>query len=260
MAVYTLTPQQLKGAGVYNSFEIPAGGGGGFSDTTSFEFDGTDDKFESQSSFTTVDGKSWVGISFWLKIPNVSSSNKTIIQINNSVSGFSFLAFIRTNGTIDASCISTSSFTRSNTGAITNNTWHHVFFRLDFSLGRYSILRIFVDGVLNHNSSNFSSLGSFPNNSSTMFIANNGSTGYANCFINELAFYTSGDDTLPNEIWNDRTANNLDDNTYTPVVWYRSENATWNSSQWTMTDEKSTGSNLLSSNMLENNKVTDVPS
>ena len=27
MATYTLTPQQLKGAGVYNSFEIPAAGG-----------------------------------------------------------------------------------------------------------------------------------------------------------------------------------------------------------------------------------------
>jgi hypothetical protein len=27
MAIYTLTPQQLKGAGVYNLFEIPAGGG-----------------------------------------------------------------------------------------------------------------------------------------------------------------------------------------------------------------------------------------
>ena len=229
-----------------------------FSDTTSFEFDGTDDRFVSQSSFQSLDGETWVGISFWLKIPNVSSSNKTIIKINNSVSGYSFLLFVRTNGTIDVSTGIGSSYTRSNTGAITSNTWHHVFVRLDGALGRYSALRVFVDGVNNLSGSNYFG-GGFKNNSSTMFIANNGSTGYANCYVNELAFYTNGDDTLPNEIWNGGTANNLDDNTYTPLVWYRSENATWDGSQWTMTDEKSTGSDLVSNNMVEGNRVNDVP-
>ena len=43
MAIYTLTPSQLKGAGIYNSFEIPAGGGGSFASINSFLFDGVDD-------------------------------------------------------------------------------------------------------------------------------------------------------------------------------------------------------------------------
>ena len=231
-----------------------------FSDTTSFEFDGTDDRFVSQSSFQSLDGESYVGISMWIKIPDVSLTNETILKINNSVSGYSFLLFIRTNGVIDVSFPSGSSFTRSNTGAITDDTWHHVYVRFDGSIfSRYNRLRIFVDGVLNHASSNFTILTTFPNNSSTMYLANNGSTSYANCYINELAFYTSGDDTLPNEIWNNGSANNLDDNTYTPIVWYRSENATWDGSQWTMTDEKSTGSDLVSNNMVEGNRVNDVP-
>ncbi len=229
-----------------------------FSDTTSFEFDGTDDKLESSSSFTCLDGETWTGISFWLKIPNVTLTNENIIKINNLVSGYSFLCFIRTNGVVDVSTGSGSSFTRTNTGAITSNTWHHVFVRLDGSLGRYDALRVFVDGSLNNGGSNYFG-GGFKTNSGTMLLATNGSTAYSNCYINELAFYTSGDDTLPNEIYNSGVANDLNNNTYVPIGWYRSENATWNGSQWTMTDEKSTCVSLTSSNMVEANRVNDVP-
>ena len=231
-----------------------------FRDTTSFEFDGTDDRFVSQSSFQSLDGESYVGISFWVKIPNVSLTNETILRIDNSVAGYSFLLFIRTTGVIDVSFPGGSSFTRSSTGAITSNNWHHVYVRFDGSISsRYDRLRVFVDGSLNHGSSNFFPIVNFPNNSSTMYLANNGSTSYANCYINELAFYTSGDDTLPNEIWNNGSANNLDENTYTPIVWYRSENATWDGLEWTMTDEKSTGPDLVSNNTVAPNRVHDVP-
>ena len=229
-----------------------------FSDTTSFEFDGTDDKLESSSSFTCLDGETWTGISFWLKIPNVTLTNENIIKINNLVSGYSFLCFIRTNGVVDVSTGTGSSFTRTNTGAITSNTWHHVFVRLDGTLNRYSALRVFVDGVNNLSGSNYFG-GGFKTNSGTMLLATNGSTAYSNCYINELAFYTSGDDTLPNEIYNSGVANDLNNNTYVPIGWYRSENATWNGSQWTMTDEKSTCVSLTSSNMVEANRVNDVP-
>lgn len=229
-----------------------------FRDTTSFEFDGTDDRFVSQSSFQSLDGETWTGISLWLKIPNVSLTNRNIIRINNLVSGYSFLMFVRTTGVIDVSTGSGSSFTRSNTGAITSNTWHHVFIRLDGTLNRYDALRIFVDGSLNNGGSNYFG-GGFKTNSGTMFLATNGSTAYSNCYINELSFYTSGDDTLPNEIWNNGSANNLDENTYTPIVWYRSENATWDGLEWTMTDEKSTGPDLVSNNTVAPNRVNDVP-
>ena len=119
---------------------------------------GTDDKLESSSSFTCLDGETWTGISFWLKIPNVTLTNENIIKINNLVSGYSFLLFVRTNGTIDVSTGTGSSFTRTNTGAITSNTWHHVFVRLDGTLGRYSALRVFVDGVFPFASSELDSI------------------------------------------------------------------------------------------------------
>lgn len=43
MAVYTLTPVQLRGTGIYNSFEIPAGGGSTFTNVYSTLFDGSND-------------------------------------------------------------------------------------------------------------------------------------------------------------------------------------------------------------------------
>ena len=261
MAIYTLTPAQLKGAGVYNSFEIPAGGGiPSFSDVNSFLFDGVDDKIQSTSNFTNLDGQSYVGFSFWLKVPNVSSSNKNLLKINNSVSGYSFLVYVRTNGSLDASFGSSSSFTRSNSNAIMSNTWHHVFVRFDGTISsRYSRLRIFVNGALNHASSNFSNYTGFRNNSSDLLLSTNGSTAYSNCYLNEISFYTSGDDTLPNEIYNGGVANNLDDNSFTPIVWYRSENAIWNGTEWDLNDEKGNGVDLISRNMAESAKTTDVP-
>ena len=234
-----------------------------FSDTNSFKFDGVNERFESSTNFTCLDGQEYVGISFWVKIPDVSAEGSYILEIDNSELTYSLLFFIRTSGQCDVSMSTGGSFIRSNTGAITDNTWHHIFLRFDGSISdRYARMRIFVDGSINHSVSNFSSITSFPSESTTLKLANSiGPQHYyhANCFINELAFYTSGDDTLPNEIYNSGTANNLDDNTFTPFAWYRSENATY-SGVWTMTDAKSNCSDLVSANMEEADRVEDVPS
>ena len=242
---------------------LSASGGGSFADTTSFSFDGVDERFQSSSNFTCLDGEGYVGVSFWVKIPDVSAEASNILEIDNSVSSSSLLFFIRTSGQCEVTMNTGGSFVRSNTGAITDNTWHHVFLRYDGSISnRFDKMRIFVDGSLNHLVSNFSNINSFPSNSTDLKLANALGTQHfrhANCFINELAFYTSGDDTLPNEIYNNGTANNLDDNTFTPFAWYRSENATY-SGGWTMTDAKSNCSDLVSANMEEADRVEDVPS
>lgn len=262
MATTTFIPSMLRGAGTRGVPSIPRGGS--FSDITSFRFDGTDESFISSTNFTCLDGEGYVGVSFWVKIPDVSAETSYILEIDNSVSSYSFLLYISTAGMIDASMGSGGSFIRTNNGAITDNTWHHIFVRYDGSISnRYEKMRIFVDGSLNHSVSNFSPINTFPSNSTDLKLAN--ATGpqhyyHANCFINELAFFTSGNDTLPSEIYNSGTVNNLNDNTFIPYAWYRSENATYASSVWTMTDAKSNCSNLESVNMEETDRVDDVPS
>jgi len=67
MATYNLSQQQLYGAGILNSFEIPVGGGGGFSNVYSVDFDGVDDYCEGASDFESFDGATQMSIMFWFK-------------------------------------------------------------------------------------------------------------------------------------------------------------------------------------------------
>ena len=195
-----------------------------------------------------------------LYLPDVSLATETLIVIGNS-SNNTFLLFLRTNGTLDASMGATSSFTRSATGAITDNTWHHVYVRFDGSISsRYQRLRIFVDGSLNHGSSNFGTLTTVPSNSLKLYFARNtGGSSYSAISLNEIAFYTSGNDSLPAEIYNSGVANDLSTNSITPNNWWRSENATHDGTDWTMSDEVNSVE-VVSENMDNTRRKADVPS
>jgi hypothetical protein len=81
MATYTLTPSQLKGAGIYNSFEIPAGGGSSFS-INSFLFDGIDDYIDMN---TTIVGTTF-SISAWFKVANTTDLQPIVSTRENSIS------------------------------------------------------------------------------------------------------------------------------------------------------------------------------
>ena len=259
MATYNITAEQLRGAGILNSFEIAAGGAASFSDTTSFQFDGGDEAFISSNNFTSFDGGSYMAISFWLKVPDVSATVETLINIDNS-SNYTFDLFLRTNGVLDASLVSNGNFERTNTGAITDNTWHHVYVRFDGSLSRFNRTRIFVDGSLNHGSNNESTLKTVPTNSQKIHFARNaGGTRYADISMNEIAFYTSGNDSLPAEIYNSGVANDLSTNSITPNNWWRSENATHDGTNWTMIDEVNSVE-VVSENMDNTRRKEDVPS
>ena len=78
MATYTLTSVQLRGAGIYNSFEIPAGGGSSFASTNSFVFDGTDDYVNvadsSNLSFGDSVNDSPFSISAWIKFDTTGTT------------------------------------------------------------------------------------------------------------------------------------------------------------------------------------------
>ena len=260
MATYNITSEQLKGKGILNSFEITAGGATSFSDTTSFQFDGGDEAFTSSNNFTSFDGGSYMAVSFWLKVPDVSLVNENLIALDNS-SGYTFLLFVRTTGALDASMVSNGSFTRSNTGAITDNTWHHVYARFDGSISsRYSRLRIFVDGSLNHASSNLNNITTVPANSLKLHFARNiPGSSYSAISLNEIAFYTSGNDSLPAEIYGTGKANDLSTNSITPNNWWRSENATHDGTNWTMSDEVNSVE-VVSENMDNTRRKEDVPS
>ena len=66
MATYTLTPAQLKGAGIYNSFEISAGGGSSFPNLYSFVFDGSNDYIDASNNIANVSSDADGSVSAWV--------------------------------------------------------------------------------------------------------------------------------------------------------------------------------------------------
>lgn len=67
MTTYNLSAAQLKGQGILNSFEVPAGGISGFSNVYSIDFDGVDDYTEGASEFNSLDGATQATWMFWFK-------------------------------------------------------------------------------------------------------------------------------------------------------------------------------------------------
>jgi hypothetical protein len=133
MAIYTLTPQQLKGAGVYNSFEIPAGGGGvPFTNTKSILLDGGDD-FVSMGNVLNMadDGTDAFSMSLWFKtstngiqqLIGKSATNGYNLYTQSGVIYFGFGTF-GSNGIWGRSSVGTPLY---------NGTWQHLVLTYDGS-------------------------------------------------------------------------------------------------------------------------------
>ena len=268
MATYTLTPQQLKGAGVYNSFEIPAGGGGGFVDTTSLLYDGIDD-YQESSAWSTIDGTGEFTVSMWIKLDSIASPTRLISGYTGAGTAVNLYINVGTDGMIEGwSGPSGTNWTRSVAGAITTGVWYHIALRLHPpGISRYSRQRILIDGVVSNGGSNYYG-GTIPNGTTLAVGANYNYSHPAYFYptsgnINELAIWnTYLTDTQILEIYNEGTANDLKTlpTAPSPTNWYRSENANWvGGSYYSTSDEMGNGAKLLTRNMAEGARVTDVP-
>ena len=153
MATYTLTPSQLKGAGIYNSFEIPAGGG--FINTYSVAFDGTDDSIDIGSPTSIQSLTSEITISVWVKAPRTFATNYYTLASKGEYAAAGSQWSIRIN-TANARNTAGGAFSVfPNSNAITDNQgltfptpvdddqWHHMMFVNDGT-----DLKVYIDGVL----------------------------------------------------------------------------------------------------------------
>ena len=143
MATYTLTPQQLKGAGIYNSFEIPAGGGTPpFSNTKSILLDGVDDEVSMDFTNTSTTGS----ISVWIK-PTDYTTGIQIVWLYVG-SGYRDLIALgqRNDGTLSFSAAdggSTRWRVETDNAVVSNGAWTHVVFSFDGSNGT-----IYINGSI----------------------------------------------------------------------------------------------------------------
>ena len=272
MATYTLTPAQLKWAGIYNSFEIPAGGGSSFASTNSFLFDGADDYIETSASpFSLLDGQSKATFSAWIKAGSLSSQSY-LFGIGGSATLFQVAARLQSTSVTNARVwfyigdASNSARAYANLGSIKNDgQWHHLMICMDLvTFSSFDEVDFFLDGNLltTNGYYNPTSLG---NSSTALAIGNreNPNTGLMVGSIDEFAIWSGTD--LRSEVsavYNDGIPGDLNNSglSRNPDLWYRmGENATWTGREFSITDAASTN-NGITYNMAEDAKTTDVPS
>ena len=232
-----------------------------FSTTNSFYFDGVDEYFTGDSTYTQLNTSQYFTISFWIKYVGVGSpvgGAKNLFQFSGDSYVNAYLRDGASGNYLDFSVGSTSNYVRSAVGSITDNTWHHICWTYDGTQTRYNRFNLFIDGVQNINVDNgttISSIATFPN-------FNIGRPFEPNMFMDEFAIF---DETLTStqvsEIYNSGVPNDLNNlpTASAPVTWFRmGENGTWNGSNWSVTDVINSYS-LTSTNMAEDNRETDVP-
>ena len=273
MAIYTLTPQQLKGAGVYNSFEIPAGGGSSFASINSFAFDGTDDYITSVTpAVDFLNGRTKLTLSIWIKpvsgaplLEYILSNPRDTTPGNNQ---FALVLY-------EANSISfnvqnrTSQYVAGNISAINYGQWNHVLVCVDLDRTTGTEGAIFINGTNKTTVSAMGTLSSFYNSSNYLTIGKDYNNDYNpyNGKLDEFAIWEGLDLRTPSEvstIYNSGIPGDLDMvNTgfsKNPQIWYRmGENATWTGREFNITDAAG-NYNALSNNMDEDAKSTDVPS
>ena len=262
MAIYTLTPQQLKGAGIYNSFEIPAGGGSSFSNTYSFRFDGTDDYIDTNSIYSELDGKKIVTFSIWVKPSSIVQ--QIFLGLQHSTSTMSHL-ILYSSGLLRMTFSNSGYYMNANLGVITAGEWNHIMVCFDKNQSTSSLRgKIFVNGQDETAGTNLNNV-AYPTATTPLRIGAypNGSNN-ANGLIDEVAIWSGTD--LRNDvatIYNGGIPNDLNDNGLTaPTTWFRmGEAATFDGIRdWNLVDQGTGGNDATSQNVADSERVTDVPS
>ena len=146
MAIYTLTPSQLKGAGVYNSFEIPAGGGSSFTNTKSLLFDGTDDYVDYSTTLGDHLGGNYTGdqtVSLWYKRTSSRIEGLFILGNQNFAYGRG-LGLLFVNNDLRISIM--DNWRAAYTTTFDTN-WHHVLYSAKNNGDNTFDLKLYFDGT-----------------------------------------------------------------------------------------------------------------
>lgn len=231
--------------------EIPGGGGGGFTNTYSFVFDGVDDRVQLASDFTE---SGTFTVSFWMKPAAAGSPSGKIYPLGTFPGNSNYVKldqigvmWLRLGG---ANAIFNEAVVGGGANNLVLNDWQHIAFIRDSS----NVIRCYRNG---------SSFGGTVTNSNTLTLNSFGRI-ITNTFgfsggLDEIAFWDSDQTSNLATIYNSGAPNDLAN--LSPLRWYRmGDSATWDVSNWTLADQGSGGVNGTSVNMTESDRVEDVPS
>jgi len=237
MATTIFTPQMLRN-GTRAVPEIPAGGGGGFTNTYSLDFDGVDDYIDCGDSdgFSFGNGvtDSPFSISAWINMDNASkfriaskytSTTKEYIFTTSGTSLLSFVLYDNSSG---------GRIQRKYNTALTSfqGEWINVIGTYDGSSSSSGI-KIYLNGTrVDDIDGNAGSYVAMENTTQPFEIGRNDLTSFANGKIDELSVFNSelsaSDIT---DLYNSGQPTDLTD--LSPLAWYRmGDNGSYKSPQW----------------------------
>ncbi len=261
MAIYNITSQQLKGAGILNSFEIATGGT--FSNVYSVAFDGSNDFVQAKS--TTLGLDTAISVSIWVKTTQSTSGFKQLIgeydwansskrnwllYLSNTDNRIAFLVHNDANQRPINVVVSTSD------ANIDDGNWHHVLVTWDGTTNTNSF-NIFFDGVNVKQAT--PSLTGIRASDTPLLIADgtNGNVEFEGN-IDEVAIWNNDQSANINDIYNGggsgKPGNLVSLN---PLLWYRMGDG---DTFPTLTDNGSGGNNGTMTNMDSADIEEDVPS
>lgn len=225
MAIYNLTAAQLRGTngeGILNSFEIPAAGGGGFTNLHSTQYDGVDDYIE-VTPYGTLDGATSFSFSFWI-YPVEDTFTRYALFLDSTTTPIKFIYRGNTK-VLDMNITTTSFFARTSAGSVPLNQWTHIVWTFDGSQGnRYDKYQVYINGQLDSFAdagSNESALGNFTSLDLGKFLTSAFEGGFDEFAIYKNTILSQAD---ADTIYNGGAPNDLNNNGLTaPTNWWRFE-------------------------------------
>jgi len=226
----------------------------------SFEFDGTDDFVDcgdnDNLSFGNTSSDFPFTFSVWAKVDNLNSGH-SLIEKQDASNNREYVFFIGSDGAIYNNIYSNGVALnrrgrKTSTGLISINTWYHIVMTYDGQGGTNASdgIKIYLDDLRVDNANNQKNSYVAMRNTSNPFKIGefiNGNMDEVAVFNSELS---ASDVTT---IYNNGVPNDI--SALNPVSWWRmGDNATWNGSNWTLTDQGSGGNNGTSTNMTEDNR------
>jgi len=208
--------------------EIPAGGGGGFTNTYSFVFDGVDDRVQLASDFTE---SGTFTVSFWMKPAAAGSPSGKIYPLGTFPGNSNYVKldqigvmWLRLGG---ANAIFNEAVVGGGSNNLVLNNWQHIAFIRDSS----NVIRCYRNG---------SSFGGTVTNSNTLTLNSFGRI-ITNTFgfegnLDEIALFQTDETANLSTLSSSPTVDLAD---LSPTVWLRNgDNGAYKSPQWLIPNNK----------------------
>ena len=238
-----------------------------FADTNSFEYDGVSDSIAIGT--TSLGITNAISVSAWVKIPTTNTGGGGIaIQVilaedptTSSQRNWNLfwrggshnnVNFVLHHTNLSISSATTTGFTPN------DGNWHHILGTFDGTANANGI-KLYIDGVLNKQSTASSTgINSFTSSEPSIGRSTGQNVWNFEGDIDEPSVFdyelTS---TQVSSIYGSGVPTSI--SSLSPVGHWRSENSTFNGSNWTITDSGSGGNNGTSSGMTLASRTTDVP-